>query len=246
MSSVKLASSYALQSLYRLRSHLCIGIVLSAIPFACSVASADRVIPSQATHQGHGTSVLKASAMVMFQHRVRDAEQSRGLHSSLDNTESDFVCSMQKALPRNASPALIEWFAHTVAEIMHRDISQITPALKDPAFCLPQRNALRVRKTVAIVHLNAKGVVMSRNPVWNACVTGRSVSLALIRSNKEYFIHRQGSHRKLLAKTCRDYHRGNTSLWQHPDFPDLEVHLDAKGRLLGGVPTGYILKKDVR
>ena len=47
-----------------------------------------------------------------------------------------------------------------------------------------------------------------------------------------------------IPLTCRDYHRGHLAIWHHPDFPDLEVTLDSKGRILGGVPTGYIVVRD--
>jgi hypothetical protein len=132
-----------------------------------------------------------------------------------------------------------------MANIMGRDHTMVESALKDVAFCAPKQAKAAPKKADVVVHLDTKGVVVSSNPAWNACVTGH-VTLDMIRSNTDTYMHRQGSVEKEIAMTCRDYHRGDVSLWQHPDYPGLEVKLDGKGRLVGGLPTGYIAKKDVK
>ncbi len=202
--------------------------------------------PTASAAIGHNTKVYMATANFVAAGYGLDTTSSRGSDVPLSTAEVDYICSMQRVLPQSADMSLIEWLGVTMAEISGRDTKQIMPALKDPAFCAARVLHTSINKADRIVHLNSKNIVVSTNPVWNACVSGVPVSLALIRSNQDTFAHRQGSLRTLFAKTCRDYHRGDISMWQHPDFPGLEVQLDAKGRLLGGLPTGFIVKKDVK
>ncbi len=92
--------------------------------------------------------------------------------------------------------------------------------------------------------MNKNGVVLSSNPVWNVCASGKPVSLGLIRSNTDTVSIRRGHMKKEIPMTCRDYHMGDVSVWSHPDFPGLAMTLDKKGRIVGGLPAGYIAVRD--
>lgn len=228
-------------------THLVLGVIIAAAPLSCSMASAAKnVIPARHVTQGHGTALLQASATQAATYLGLDTDNDGGLDIPLTNAENDYICSMQRSLSPDASTALIEWLARTMADIINRDAGQIMPALKDPSYCSQRSAPARVRKADIIVHLNKRGTVVSQNPVWNACVSGTDLPLALIRSNKDTIMHRQGSLRKIFVRTCRDYHRGDLDLWQHPDYPGLEMQLDSKGRLLSGLPNGFVAKKDVK
>lgn len=204
-------------------------------------------IQSNGGHRGHGTTIFAAKANFVTSYLRTETAPGAfggGPEFPLSEREIAAICSMQKAIPFDASPSFIEWLGGTMAGLMNRDRSMILSALKDPAFCAPKQAAAPVKKAKVIIHLNTKGIVVSTNPVWNACVTGRNITLDLIRSNKDTYLHRQGSVMKKFAKTCRDYHRGDVSMWEHPDFPDLRMKLDSKGRLVGGLPTPYVAVKN--
>ncbi len=94
------------------------------------------------------------------------------------------------------------------------------------------------------IRLSVAGVVRSTNPVWNVCVSGHSIPLGLIRRNRDTYHYRRGHVKKEIPFTCRDYHRGDVSVWSHPDFPDLQLTLDSKGHLKGGIQEGYIAVRD--
>lgn len=95
-----------------------------------------------------------------------------------------------------------------------------------------------------ILRLSKDGVVRSRNPVWNVCISGKPIRKGLVMWNTDTFEYRRGHLHLRIPFSCRDYHRGNVSLWRHPDFPDLHVFLDTKGRLIGGMPFSYIAVRD--
>lgn len=193
--------------------------------------------------QGAGTKILRAtSTFVVAQH----AQESFGSGPDVPLTEPEVssMCSLQKALPTNADNTLIEWLAKEMASTMGRDVAIVTSVLKDATFCESRKSVSVFRKADVIVHINSQGVVFSTNPVWNACVSGQNLTLELIRRNEDVYVHRQRLVSKNIAKSCRDYHRGDVSMWEHPDYPDLEIQLDAKGRLIGGLPIGYTTKKD--
>lgn len=160
------------------------------------------------------------------------------------DAEVEYICSMQKAQPANSTTSFTEWLGSYMANLMGRDATQVIAALKDPAFCAPEAEAAVKTAEPVAVRVNKKGIVVSTNPVWNACVTGNKVSLGLIRANQDTYQHRQGAIEKDIPMTCRDYHRGDVNVWLHPDFPNLELTLDGKGRLVSDLPLGYIAVRD--
>ncbi len=99
-------------------------------------------------------------------------------------------------------------------------------------------------KSPFILRLRQDGVVVSSNPVWNVCVSGAPIRLGLIRHNRDTYHHRRGHMHRDIPLTCRDYHRGDTSVWKHPDFPELELTLDARGHVVAGIPSGFIAVRD--
>ncbi len=160
------------------------------------------------------------------------------------DAEVEYICSMQKAQPATSTTSFTEWLGSYMANLMGRDAAQVIAALKDPAFCAPKAEAAVKTAEPVAVRVNKKGIVVSTNPVWNACVTGNKVSLGLIRANQDTYQHRQGAIEKDIPMTCRDYHRGDLNVWLHPDFPNLELTLDGKGRLVSDLPLGYIAVRD--
>lgn len=217
--------------------------------FADSGVGGGASIQGNGGHRGNGTNqfAAKANFVAGFFGAGGTAPGAfgGGADVPLSQDEISYICSMQKAIPVDALDSFVEWFAAHIASIMGRDANMIASALKDPAFCAPKQAAAPVKKADVIVHLNSKGVVVSTNPVWNACVSGQDLTLDLIKSNEDTYVHRQGTISKEFAMTCRDYHRGDVSMWQHPDYPGLEIQLDTKGRLVGGLPTGFVAKKDL-
>ncbi len=160
------------------------------------------------------------------------------------DAEVEYICSMQKAQPATSTTSFTEWLGSYMANLMGRDAAQVIAALKDPSFCAPKAEAAVKTAEPVALRVNKKGIVVSTNPVWNACVTGKKVSLGLIRANQDTYQHRQGAVEKDIPMTCRDYHRGDVNVWNHPDFPNLEITLDGKGRLIGDLPLGYIAVRD--
>ncbi len=131
-----------------------------------------------------------------------------------------------------------------MANIMGRDADQVIVALNNGDLCVSDHAEIPKTAPVAI-RVNVQGFVVSTNPVWNACTQhSGQVSQGLIESNRDTSISRQGSIVTYIPLTCSDYHKNNQNVWKHPDFPGLEVTLDAKGRLIGSLPAAYVAVHD--
>ena len=116
-----------------------------------------------------------------------------------------------------------------------------TPELEEQNFpALPSQ----FRTASNILRLTKDGVVRSRNPVWNVCVSGKPIRKGLVIRNADTYEYRRGHLHLRIPFTCRDYHQGDVSIWRHPDFKDLDILLDAKGRLIGGIPFPYVSVRD--
>lgn len=234
--------------LFVMIGNIVLGSLLAAAPVFLPIAEA--AASGNGGHHGHGTDQFLAKAKAVASFYSSDGIAPGGFGGGpdvpLSPDEISYICSMQRAMPHDAIDSFIDWLAGTMASIMDRDASMISIALKDPSFCAPAQAAAPVKKADIIVHLNPKGIVVTSNPVWNACVTGQNLTLDLIKSNEDTYLHRQGRISKEFAMTCRDYHRGEVSMWQHPDYPGLAVKLDSKGRLIGGLPAGFVAKRDIK
>jgi len=115
-------------------------------------------------------------------------------------------------------------------------------ALLDASTCGSSQAMVPQKKVSPVaVHVDRDGYVVSTNPVWNACTSGKGLTLELIRSNTDKVEQRDGNGRPM---TCADYHKNDVNLWNHPDYPGLQVQLNNKGKLIGDLPTGYIVKRD--
>ncbi len=143
------------------------------------------------------------------------------------NTASDFILKIDGAASSVHSPELLD--VHDFRIQNHT---------------FQNANENFSKQTVAMIRLNKDGYVLSSNPVWNACTRGKA-TLGLIKSNRDKVTYRQGRIMTLRPKSCDQYHRNMYSVWRHPDFEGLDLTLDNKGRLLGGVPIGYIAARDI-
>ncbi len=158
--------------------------------------------------------------------------------------ESDYICSMQKTLPRANKDNATRWLGKFMAEIMDREEGQVTDALMNNEFCSTEPQAAAPTVKPVAIRMNKDGVVVSSNPVWNVCVSGKTISQGLIESNTDTVSYRRGHVHVETPKTCSDYHKNSVGLWSHPDFPGLKLMLDSKGRISGTVPAGYVALRD--
>lgn len=198
-------------------------------------------------HHGNGVGQFAASATFVLNTFGQTAPGGFGGGPDVpfSVTEEDYICTMQRGMPFDAIDSFKEWLGGFMALLMGREASQVIDALKDPLFCAPEQAAAPKKIAPIAVHLTKDGVVVSTNPVWNACVTGKGLTKALIMSNEDTNMHRQGSIEKFIPKTCDDYMRWtDASMVEHVDHNGLVLKLDKKGRLVGELPTGYVAVKD--
>lgn len=191
-------------------------------------------------HSGHGTRRLMAIADAL----VPETPPIVSLQGPLSEAEQHVLCAMRKAQIER-SEAVTTWLAALLSERLGRPSALIKEALEDAHFCETPPQGESVQTPVMEVHLRRDGVVVSSNLVWNVCVAGGPIGKDLIMRNRDTFEHRRGHVHRRIPYSCRDYHRGDRALWRHPDVPDLEVMLDDRGRLVGGLPWGYIAVRDI-
>lgn len=190
-------------------------------------------------HSGHGTRRLTAIAGALIPETPPIVSPQR----SLSEAERHVLCMMRRAQIER-SEAVTTWLAALLSERLGRPSALIKQALENDHFCDSPFMIEAPHHSPVAIHVNKDGVVLSDNPVWNACIAGGPISKDLIMSNRDTFEHRRGHVHRRIPYSCRDYHRGDRALWRHPDVPDLKVMLDDRGRLIGGVPTGYIAVRD--
>lgn len=144
------------------------------------------------------------------------------------------LCVVESVLPaRVYAMELPSGYEHVSRRLLRTPA--LRPLVKETALATPR----------GIVLVDQEGFAVSTNPVWNACVRGERVFVGFIHTNRDVYIHRQGRIRKEIPMTCRDYHRGNVSVWKHPDFLDAELYLDSKGKLLGVLTQGFIVRSEL-
>ena len=169
-----------------------------------------------------------------------DFSLERAHHGDIDSTP--YLCALQKLLPYERGPALRELLSLHVAPKIGMHPRDVSIALVR-AQC-PQAMKRYSSRAVRLKHLRVDrhGVVLTENPVWNACIRATPMSLSFLRSNTDTFLHRQRTVSVRIPYTCRDYHRGDPRVWTLPGG-DLSsaVVLDSHGRLLGDAPVGYTL-----
>ncbi len=196
---------------------LCLFFILSLIP--TSTLAAD--LPLR---------VASLNAAIHFIASYTHADASA--HTSVEQMQSA-ACSLRRGL-NSAETQWRTYAANTLALRMHLDPAKVRVYLSAKATCtpvLPER--LSVQREL-LLSLGSTNIPVSSNPVWNACVRNQELSFDLIQSNVDRFVHRQGSHRKELPWTCRDYHRGRLDDWIYrTNGYDLHILLSRKGEFLG-------------
>lgn len=226
-----------------LAAHLAHGDYLGA----CDHLSSGSQNGKTGSHGGSGTNRLAGAAQFVARFfggqngSIAPGGFGGGVNLPFSDNETKYICSMQKVLPKIGGESIAQWLGKYMAVLMDRDATQVTNALIDTSYCAkaPQSSA-PTTKPVSI-RLNADGVVVSSNPVWNACVSGENVSLGLVKSNLDKVVDRTFSR----PKTCRDYHMGaDASAWKMPGAFGIEIHIDAKGHLIGALPTGFVAVRD--
>ncbi len=196
------------------------------------------------SRSGHDTNRLGAQALfVVGDDNGGTAEGAFGggnMSGPFTAEEKEKICTMQKAQYFGGDD-LVQWVAELIAGLLQRpDASPILAALKDPVFCASPKAAVVPKKEPLAVRFNKNGVILSSNPVWNRCAAGGYISSGLIKSNTDTSMHRQAAVEVYRPLTCSSYHTNNENVWRHPDFADLFVTLDAKGHLVGKLPSGYV------
>lgn len=146
--------------------------------------------------------------------------------------ETEMVCRMRKALPEDASDAVLEWVAGELAQTMPHSAEAILAELESGDICpTPVVRGKRAPAPVAF-HVDVHGYPVSSNDTWNKCVRG-TATLDDIRNNPDR--DEDG-----FGYSCSRYHTANT--WRHPD---LGVYFTWKRGTKGvTLPAGYALKQD--
>lgn len=217
--------------------------LFSPAVFANSPDVPDPYYARTAPRRGSEIDHILAQARFLFGHRGTD-ELPDSRMSPFTPQEVHVICAFRRSLPLDRGAGFTEVLAHHLVSFFyfahHEDI---LIALLRHDFCLSpaHRPVSAPVRTALHVHFDIKKRVISKNPVWNACVRGENLSVDLIRMNADVFIHRQGRMIKKVPYTCRDYHPGPQNLWLYPDQPGLRIFVDKKARLLGIDPSSIDL-----
>ncbi len=156
------------------------------------------------------------------------------------DAEKKYLCSMKEAIPSINTP-FFDWYVSYIAGVMGRTTGVISDALKSTTLCAPAVSAQApVKIDTTAFAIDADGYPISSNPVWNACIRGQGLSMALILSNPDHVEDRYGAGRPL---TCRDYHIGDVNVWTHPDHKGMEFTWIPETKKLT-LPTGFVAVRD--
>ncbi len=213
------------------------------------------VVRPNGGHRGHGTVEIRNIIAFMSKNSLPAITESRSIewtppYSNLTSEEEHFICSAKIAserVQRSKDPALKKYLVQRLSSTLYRDEAQILSVVNDDTLCTRSTRAIAQQTTIfnsTVVRADANGVLISSNPVWNACITGKGLTKDLIRSNKDVNVHRQGRTITYIPLTCRNYHETTSNTWKHPDHPNIRITLDAKGRLVLPLPSNYVLQKD--
>jgi hypothetical protein len=171
---------------------------------------------------------------------TRFAVAARFVHERVHSSGDCYECSVRNLLPEGRGAGYLFFTATEISRIRKTHVSDSLIALTAP-IRTPEQSISPIPSLPFLI-IDAKGRVLSRNPVWNACAHGQPVTPDLIRSNPDTILHRQRRIRTKRPMSCRDYHRGDIRVWTYADDHSIQLVLDKKGRLLGDPPVGYILK----
>ncbi len=160
-----------------------------------------------------------------------------GADAPLAGQEKEFICSIQRSLPRLYTSAYLNSLAQVVSAYTGRSAEVIADWLRDPSVCADITEARLGVERVAQVELTpfyvtSEGFPLSKNDTWNKCVTGK-FTYEDIQANPD-------RDRKGTPKSCADYHTGSS--WYHPDHRMFfDWNLATKKLTL---PAGYVITKD--
>lgn len=161
-------------------------------------------------------------------------------HAS-DTDRSEYFCALQRLLPQNRGGGFAYVVSQRLSTLLNLDTTSVSIALVRARCDIATPVTFSNHSPPKHLRIDSIGRVVSRNPVWNSCIRGTLLTPAQLRSNPDVFVHRQRSISVRIPYSCRDYHRGEVRSWIFPDDPSIELVLDARGRLLGDAPAGYIL-----
>jgi len=160
-----------------------------------------------------------------------------GADAPLAGQEKEFICSIQRSLPRLYTSAYLNSLAQVVSAYTGRSAEVIADWLRDPSVCADITEARLGVERVAQVELtpfyiSSEGTPLSSNPTWNKCVTGK-FTYEDIQANPD-------RDRKGTPKGWPGYPPG--SRWYHPDHRMFFDWNFATKKLM--LPGGYVIKKD--
>lgn len=182
-------------------------------------------------------------------HAARRGSELRRLVSAsrfLAEQNVDCVpCSIGLILSDENGANVSSLLSKRIAEIISLHEREVAVLLRLPRQKNSNQSPRRVssKALMKILRVNRKGVIISNNPVWNACIQNEQLTALFVKSNTDGVMHRQARKRVFRPYSCRDYHRGDLRIWRYPDDSSIELVLDKRGRLLGDPPVGYILQK---
>ncbi|MDD5103051.1 MAG: Ig-like domain repeat protein [Candidatus Peribacteraceae bacterium] len=116
--------------------------------------------------------------------------------------QREILCVLQRSISPRAESSLIIWMAQYMAPFFNLQPAIIEQALQDPGLCSGSASItppVSVASIQQIMPVDAKGIPLSTNPIWNAC----------IRNNISV------SANDLTPMSCKRYHSGH--YWTHPD-----------------------------
>lgn len=219
-----------------------IGLVTGLLVFPANAAPPLRDMYLRARErQRQGSEIRQVESAVRFLWLHRKITFSSDANTQL----TQLACSIRRALPEARGGEFLRTVSETIAREIGRSesVSEIFLTLTLPHLCKRPAAVQNTVKPLSIIYLDRAGAVVSSNPVWNACVRGKGITAALIKSNVDRTLHRSGRLRTEIPWSCRDYHKGPIDVWTHPDFPDISIVLDEHGKLISALPVGYLAVK---
>ncbi len=114
------------------------------------------------------------------------------------------LCVLQRSIAPRSDSSLIIWIAHYMSPFFSLKPEVILQALEDSALCSgTSASALsapvNITSAQQIMPVDSKGIPLSTNPIWNACIR-HNISI---------------SANDLTPLSCGRYHQGR--FWTHPD-----------------------------
>ncbi|HRH93287.1 MAG TPA: hypothetical protein PKV72_02005 [Candidatus Peribacteria bacterium] len=187
-------------------------------------------------HHGHQTDLLRAATLFVLANHPGD-EGADGADPRL--------CAMQRRLGPNPLSDSTETVATLLAEQTGLNPKEVAELLISPVYCRALNASLRPKALPqplvrTLFYVDAAGIpVALHNPVFDRCIAGKPVPLALIRANPDRItLDHRG---KITAgASCQKYFIGD-GRWRHPDHPELDYFtFTLKPRVFLALPLSYV------